>query len=680
MRSLLYGRVSHLAAILALVVGLSASVDARPTEPVSISGTVKDTVGNLLEGVEVLVIDKTASLTPLATLKSDGSGRFSIPRLPRGIYRVAALKEGYLTFVGQVDTRLQRWVNVVLHPMPDLDDVTAKRVPEDSSWVYRLPRRYVLDSREPDVVDDPLAGEEPLEVATSREALRLQVDQLFSTAAPLGAGQDRRPESKGSETHLRVSSGVGDRGNVDLQGFMKSFESVVDDGDAQEAASRDASAMTLAFRYDTSPATQLDVNAFYSQRALEYASTSSGAEDSPTPAKSVEQGHRRWGYDARWTARLDHRTTFAVEVDYQNTTFEAPGATRATEALGGTGDLPGAMRTQSVGAAGVYESVPIDDHALQIDFKAQVLDTTNPVARVESTGLTPAYFALSGSSVGINAQDRWTVGGPFSLVYGLGYRHAISSHEASLIVPRVGGAWNVDRLAVSVLVSYHSVAGWRRGLGAAGALPVRPSDAMGYEAQIELPLMAGLRLAGGTSYSPVQFDYLGHAGGGFYKDPRPLYLTDGTAAVRESRIALVQESRRTRTYLEFTEGLVEGTLTTMTPYDVPQEFLTAGELDYGTGRLGVHVPSSGTNVLLQYQQLSQVPTDSVDVVDSRQRSVEFRLTQELFSIRSVGSWRFLMAVRRASLDAEESDETVQRTSRVIDSMNHQISAGLSLSF
>lgn len=680
MRNLLSRRVSHLAGILVLVVGLSAAVQARPTDPVPISGIVKDTLGNLIEGVEVLVIDKSASFSPVATLKSDGKGRFSVSRLPLGVYRVAALKEGYLTYVGRIDTRLQQWVNVVLRPMPDLGHAPTEPIPEDSSWVYRLPRRYVLDSRGPELDEDPPTPEPPVAVAAAREALRLQVDQLFSTAAPIGERRDQRPETKGSETHLRISSALGDHGSVDLQGFMKSFESAVDEGEMQEAASRDASAVTVAFSYDTSPGTQLDVNAFYSQRALEYASSSSAAELQSSPPASVEQGHRHWGYDARWTTRPDYNTKFAVEVDYQNTTFHAPGTTATLEDPVGTNTTAGAMRTQSVGAAGVYESEQFDDHALQIAFQARVLDTTDPARRVDPTGLTPAYFALSGSSVGINAKDRWSVVGPFSIVYGLGYRHAISSREASMIVPSIGGAWNVDRLAVSMVVSYHSVAGWRRGLGIEGALPSKPADAVGYEAQLELPLIAGLRLAGATSYSPVQFDYLGHVGGGFHDDPRPLYMTDGVAAVRESRVALIQESRRMRTYLEFTEGLVEGTLTAMTPYDLPQEFLTAGELDYGTGRLGVRVLSSGTDVLVQYQQLSQSPTDSVSAVDSQQTSVEFRLTQDLFSIRSVGSWRFLVALRRASLDASEADETIQRTSQVIDSMNHQISAGLSLSF
>ena len=687
MRSLLSRRVSHLAALLVLVVALPGVSDASPAGPVPISGTVKDTVGNLLEGVEVLVIDKTTSITPIATLKSDAKGRFSVSRLPRGVYRVAALKDGYLTFVGRIDTRLQQWINVVLHPMPELGSARAEPLPEDSSWVYRLPRRYVLDSRGPEVAEDPGATDAPIEATTTREALRLQVDQLFSTSAPLGSRQGVRPESKGSETRLRVASAVGDRGSVDLDGFLESFDSAIDAGEEQEAASREAAAVTVAFRYDTGPSTQLDMTAFYSHRALEHTDVSRDVQGSPSPPASLEQGHRRWGYDARWTTRLDYTSKFALEVDYQNTTFQGQGVAEALESSGGANELPGSidpqtgsMRTQSVGASGSYESVSIDDHELHVDFRAQLLDTTNPVPRVDPTALTPAYFVLSGLSVGVNAQDRWAVGGPFSVTYGLGYRHGISSHEASLIVPRVGGTWAIDRLSVSVLVSYHSVAGWSRGLGPEVLLLAEPADAVGYEAQVEIPLAAGLRLAGATSYSPVQFDYVGRAGAGFHDDPRPLYLTDGNAAVRESRVALIQESRRTRTYLEFTEGLVEGTLATMTPYDVPQEFLTAGQLGYGTGRLGLRVLSSGTDVLIQYQQLSQSPRETAQMAESRQNSVEFRLTQDLFSVRSIGSWRFLMAVRRALLDADETDEAIQRTSQVIDSMNHQISAGLSLSF
>jgi hypothetical protein len=75
MRSLLSRRVSHLAACITLVVGLTGASYARTTDSVPFSGIVKDTVGNILEGVEVLVVDKSASVTPVATVKSDDGGR-----------------------------------------------------------------------------------------------------------------------------------------------------------------------------------------------------------------------------------------------------------------------------------------------------------------------------------------------------------------------------------------------------------------------------------------------------------------------------------------------------------------------------------------------------------------------------------------------------------------------------
>jgi hypothetical protein len=561
--------------------------------------------------------------------------------------------------------------------MPELDAASVEQVPEESTWSYRLARRYVLDSRERGIEDGPAIADEAPAVgdATVRDTLSMQVDQLFSTAAPIGSDRRHEAETRGSETRLRVASVIGDRGSIDLRGFTESFDSAMQVDEIQQTASRDAAAMTVNFSYDTSTAGQLDVNAFYSQRDLEYSSLPPELGMPQSPSKPVEQRHRHWGYDANWSTRVDSAGKFAVKMDYQNTTLLVPGVADAADLSSGAE----AIYTQSVGASGLYESEPLDDHTVQVDIHAHVRDSTNAVPNVGAVALTPAYFALSGASVGVSARDRWAVAGPFSLVYGLGYRHAISTHESSLIVPSVGGACDVGGVSVSMLFSYHKIADWRARPGTTALLRAKPVDAVGYEAQVELPLAVGLRLAGGTRYSPVQFDYVGRSAAGFLDDPAPIYLTDGTAAVRESRVALIQQSQRTRTYLEYSEGLVEGTLAAMTPSNVPQAFLTAGELDYDTGRLGVRVMSSGTDLLLQYQQLSQAPVERAGVVDSRQASFEFRLTQQLFTLRSVGDWRFLMAVRRASLDAEE-DEEVLATSQLIDSMNHRVSAGLSLLF
>ena len=77
-----------------------ASIEAAP-----IAGTVKDSLGNLLSGVEVLFVALPApGFRPTAVARSGRDGRFKVTDLVPGPYRVAALKEGYRTFVGQVDT------------------------------------------------------------------------------------------------------------------------------------------------------------------------------------------------------------------------------------------------------------------------------------------------------------------------------------------------------------------------------------------------------------------------------------------------------------------------------------------------------------------------------------------------------------------------------------------------
>jgi len=681
MRFLLSRRVSHLSVLLLILLCFGAGASsARTSETGSLSGVVKDSLGNLIEGVEVLLVEKTASLSPTAVARSDAEGRFRIANLPRGAYRIAALKDGYLTFVGKIDTQVQQWLQVVLHPMPELDGGFSESLPEDSSWAFRLPRRYVLDSREPETVVVSETGPEEIHQTSFREPLQMQVDQLFSLATAVPDADGSRSDVKGSETYLRLASAIGERGNLDVSGFRQTFDSSHDDGEELAAASRDAAVVSLAFSYDTSPDTQLAVNAFYSERALEYSTGLTELGPPPASISSAKQAHRHWGYDARWSKRLDDVSSLAVQLDYHDTTLRVPEKISSNTLPGATG-LPGEMVTRAVGASGVYESTPIVDHAVQIDFSAQVLDATDPVARIGEPALTPAYFALSGLSVGLNAQDTWSVAGPFSLVYGLGYRHAVTTHDASLVVPRLGGAWNLDRLAMRFLVSYHSVADWGAEEARGEVVPFQPADALGYEVQLEVPLPAGMRVTSGLRYSPIQFDFLGYAGGGFEESSRPLYLTDGNAAVKENRFALIQESTGTRIYFEVINGVVEGTLAPITPYDVPLDYLAARALDYDAGRIGVRVLPSGTDLLLVYEKLVQSPTDASSGAKSKQKSLEIRVMQDLLDLHGIGNWRLLMAVRRAALESEGLDGMLQgQQTALLDSMNHQVSAGLSVTF
>ena len=657
-----------------LLLGLTgAQSSAAPAAGFSVSGVVLDGVGSFVDNVELLLVDSRGTASPQAVARSDAAGRFRFDGLEPAIYRIAALKDGYLTFIGRVDPQVESWIQVVLHPMPRLDADVPRAVPQDSSWAMRRARRYVLHDDGPRLTD---AVSDTEAVRTVPEdALVMQVDQLFPVASAAGAGDPVRREIRGSETRVRMASAVGERASIGVEGYRELLDSSSRDGAALAAASRDASAVSLAFSYDTASEGQLDVSAFYNQGGLELSSQPVDPLPQAPLAPSARRTHRQWGYDARWSTDLADIGTVAVGLDYHDTQLRVPGASPAP-ALAAS--VPDALSTRSVGASGVWTAPPIDDHALQVDVRALALDATDPT----STAITASDPSMSGLSLGLNAQDTWSVAGPFAVIYGLGYRQALGAREASLVVPRVGGLWRMKGLSVRGVVSYNGVTGWSGfGSEAATAAPLRPEDALGYEAEVELPLTRGLRLAGAATYSPIQVDLTGYSGGGFHRDPRPLYLTDGNAAARERRLALIRESHGVRFYLEWNEGAVEGTLATITPYDVPRGFLAPGDLDYRTGRLGVRVFPSGTDLLVQYQSLVQVATGDAGAGASDQRAFEIRLSQDLMDLEPLGSWRLLVALRRAALHSDRPDEVVDaHQAEIGNSLNDQLSAGLSVSF
>ena len=143
---------------LLLATALSLTPAAAPAERATtpaLAGTVRDSIGNLVAGVEVLLVDRSTGTDPAASVRSGDDGHFAIASLVPGIYRIAAVKEGYLTHVGRVDTGVQRWVDLILHPVPALDDDgRPSPVPDDPTWVLRVPRRSIFRERDPVPVSD----------------------------------------------------------------------------------------------------------------------------------------------------------------------------------------------------------------------------------------------------------------------------------------------------------------------------------------------------------------------------------------------------------------------------------------------------------------------------------------------------------------------------------------------
>src|SRR5512143_2529641 len=94
---------------------LPSTAASAPTS--ALGGVVRDALGRALGGVEVLVLNDRSTDTVAAAV-TDEAGRFRVADLPSGLYRVAALKPGYLATVTRANTFLRSSVDVVLRPVP----------------------------------------------------------------------------------------------------------------------------------------------------------------------------------------------------------------------------------------------------------------------------------------------------------------------------------------------------------------------------------------------------------------------------------------------------------------------------------------------------------------------------------------------------------------------------------
>jgi len=113
--------------LLLLLLIITSPVAASDTG--AFSGSVTDVLGNIIEDVEVLAVTMSSGSAPAAAARSDRSGAFRFDHLAPGVYRIVALKRGYLTFVGSVNTQAQSWFEVT--------EVLTLRCPR-SSWTVRM--------------------------------------------------------------------------------------------------------------------------------------------------------------------------------------------------------------------------------------------------------------------------------------------------------------------------------------------------------------------------------------------------------------------------------------------------------------------------------------------------------------------------------------------------------------
>lgn len=648
-------------AVVMLLIVSTAGADPAPASP-ALAGTTKDTIGRVLENAEVLLLAAGARNAPTAVARSGADGGFAFADLVPGVYKIAVVKPGYLTFVDRIDTGLQRWLDIVLHPAPEFGAEPGPALAEDAAWALRLPERSVL--RETDPGRTIWEADAP---AGADAAMRVEIDQLVALRSELRSAAEQ-PALSGTETRLRFASPLGSSGDVRVEG---SHESLDGQAEALGSQARDAASMDLAFSYDTGIDSRVRVRAFLDQRGLSW--------DGASSVDALRHKERIWGWGAEWNKQLGSRSDVAVRLDYRDAYLALPGFATFDDqflSLDGIRDRRDPLADRMMAAAGHYRHRLSRGHELLVGLQARVRQNPHPadVAGGDTPDREPGEMDLE-----IQAEDTWAVGGPFSLIYGLGYRHALTTRETSYLFPRVGAGWEQGDAAMRLVFSYHALADSRSDVwGSRRAL----DGTLGYEAEVRLANLGRVSLFGSSSRAPVEMDLLQDRRGGSVLGGDPTLLSDGFALLRRHCLSLVADGGSTRTFLEYSRGRAEGQLTLFHTFDWPVHGSADRLLRYDTARVGLKIVPAGTELVLGYEELTQTEAQSaVGGGESEQRSVRLGISQDLTSLENVGNWRLLMALRMISLDREgEFTSLDENEDFPLASPAGEVSAGVSVTF
>jgi hypothetical protein len=577
---------------------------------------VRDVVGNAIAGAHVLVLSTSAARTPLGQATTDRHGRFVIAGVEPGTYLVEADKDGYHPARNAVDTGTA-----------DIDVVLSAAGDErhDPSWALRASRRSMWHETAWSI-DDVATAPRP-------DPLDLDIDQLFTVAPSLGDTTTASPAAlHATETRARLTTRLGTDGALRAGVERSRLRAASTGGPARASGERERARAGVALELGLDRASTLDAHATVEGAGLAFAgSAAEGRSD-------VAGEHRLFDAGAAWTRTL---ATARVEVG-----VGASGG-RVTSRTSTDHDA-GRLTARESAAHGSVELAAAPGHEIGLGVRTRRVDV----------GASGDHVA--GWEVDLDAHHTWDVRGPVDLEYGVGWRHDASSGVTEF-VPTVGGVWEQGEWQARAALSY-----------AAGR------DALGYRAEIDLPLGENLRLVGSSQHDPSRSRVL---------ERRPadalagdaLYVTDGVSATGETRVGVMRLAAGVRVLVEVAAGYAEGAVVPLGQL-VPIDRDDARELRHRSARMGVHLAGTGTGVELAYRRLTATGATADDA--ALDRALELRVVQDLRVLRRHGDWRLLGAVHLGTLASAALDgweEDVGSDAPIV-ALDRRLSAGIAFGF
>ena len=650
-------------ALLFLVGAALVSGPAAAATPTTLSGVVRDQLGRALPGAEILLLPPEGQArTPLHAL-TNAEGRFLIDSVSPGVYRVAAIKSGYVAALGRVNTFLKASVDLVLRPVPAPGAPGSQNVQDDLSWTLRVPPRSVLKKIEAEALIASL--ETPAPKAAQRrmpDSIRGEVEHVVALGAWRSGSAGSSSALTGNETHMQFGGSLGQRGAIRVEGSHGSLDS--SSGAAAGTISRAASDLDVDVFYETGDDGRLGMRAFFSSGMLEVG-------ELPGLRGAARQGQRSWGYEGQWKKQVGGSSRVALQVGFHDASVDVDRGSNVT-----WDDAFRDASNRAVGAEGQFESLARDGHLMRFGVRAQLMSLSAPTARIARSGAGFVLEGTTGWSVLLDAEDQWTVGGPWAVTYGMALRQGFDDTFTTTAVPRIGASWGGPRFKANAQLSYLAATGLtREGLAAtelASRMPV------GYLVELEAPVTRTTSVRGTVAYVPLRANVW--TGASSAPDLQDLYVSDGSTSDRFVALAFERVAADATVSFRVAQGLSEGALAPAFDGEVPVLILSERMLRYESLRFGMEAPRVGSSLTIEYRAIHEQPDAFTGAADESLQTVELGFAQQL--VRLAGgraSCRLLLTARTALGSPSESAATASDGQRFA-ALYQRVGAGVSLAF
>jgi hypothetical protein len=466
----------------------------------------------------------------------------------------------------------------------------------------------------------------------------------------------------GNETHMQFGGSLGQRGAIRVEGSHGSLDS--SSGVSAGAISHAASDLDVDLSYETGDDGRLGMRAFFSSGMLEVG-------ELPGLRGAARQGQRSWGYEGQWHKQVGGSSRVALQVGFHDASVDVDRGTNLA-----WDDAFRDASNRAVGAEGQFESLARDGHLVRFGVRAQLMSLSAPTARIARSGAGFVLEGTTGWSVLLDAEDQWTIRGPWALTYGVALRQGFDDTFTTTAVPRIGASWGGAHLKANAQLSYLAATGLTREGLAATELATRTP--VGYLVELEAPVTRTTSVKGTVAYVPLRANVW--TGASSAPDLQDLYVSDGSTSDRFVALAFERVAANATVSFRIAQGRSEGALAPAFDGEVPVLILSERTLRYESLRFGTEAPRIGSSLTIEYRAIREQQDGFMGANDESLQTVELGFAQQLARLAGGrASCRLLLTARSALGAPSESAATASEGQRFA-ALYQRIGAGVSLAF